>query len=353
MTSWGGGLLLGGFHAAFVRAARAQEVSVNVGESEIVYYRQELREIGLNDWPDGTFGVLKEGEEYTFYAANSATPYVTKGTLDKPAQNMVASVTITGGEPYDYKAGGPVYRDPASGKLLLFYEGEIHIGGDSKHFYSVIGLAVSTDETGRNFRDLGAIIQPNLPLEQAEREGKIIEVGGGPYVVRDGYFYVYFSDSLASGGRNNLAVARAPVAEVVEAALANESVPWLKYYEGSFSEPGIGGLSSPLEPGNPPTSWMDLSYNTYLDKIVMVVADFGGLIYPNLYITWSDDGLNWAPRILLADELGESFYPSLIGLGDDPKQTDQSFYVYYTLSLAGGWSRWTNALLERRLISFA
>jgi hypothetical protein len=72
-----------------------------------------------------------------------------------------------------------------------------------------------------------------------------------------------------------------------------------------------------------------------------------------LFVTWSDAGIVWAGRRKLADEQGESFYPSIVGFGEDPRQTGTHFYVYYTFSEKGGWDRWSDAVIARRKITVA
>jgi hypothetical protein len=72
----------------------------------------------------------------------------------------------------------------------------------------------------------------------------------------------------------------------------------------------------------------------------------------DLYLVGSEDGVNWGPRVPIALDLGEQFYPSLVGMGADPARTGQSFYVYYTDSQAGMWNRWNDAQLVRRQITF-
>lgn len=68
-------------------------------------------------------------------------------------------------------------------------------------------------------------------------------------------------------------------------------------------------------------------------------------------MTWSDDGIAWAERKILVDENGECFYPSILGFGDDQRQTGTEFYVYYSLSTKGGFERWHDAVIARRKIT--
>ena len=322
-----------------------------VGEREVVATKEQRDALGLKWFIDGNGGVLARGDEVRLYGANGREPVRVTGTRRNPVQRSDRVSIATDNKEFQYLAGGPLFRDPKSGRIFLFYHAEIH-RGTYKNFYSVLGLSMQTDEQGLIFKDLGSIFTANLPCEQADG---IVEVCGSPYVIKDGYFYVYARDAMTEGNprQSNLSVARAKVAEVVGAGIEGKRAEWTKYYNGAFSEPALGGKSSPLERGNPGTRWMDVSYNAALDRFVMVVA---ANICPqnlDLFITSSQDGIHWAERRKLAAENGEAFYPSIIGFLDDPRRTEKEFYVYYTFSPKGGWERWNDAAIVRRKITCA
>jgi len=284
------------------------------------------------------------------YGANSVRPFRTTGTPEAPFQKVEPVTITTKAGNFAYLSGGPVYHDPASGRLFLFYHAEIH-RGTQENFYAVLGLAIQTDSAGLVFNDLGPIFVPNLPNEQARNA---VEICGSPYVIRDGYFYVYAMDQMLNSQRqqSGLSVARAKVRDVVESALKGKSAEWTKYYQGSFREPALGGKSSPLEDGDPATRWMDVSYNSALNRFILVVAANTARDRVGLFIAFSNDGIHWTKRKQLTDEVGESFYPSIVGGNDDPRQTGKEFYIYYTSSKKGGFERWNDAELVRRKITF-
>lgn len=331
-------------------APAAGVTNIMTGSREVIYTAAQRNTLGLNYWPDGNLGVIPDGSgAYYFYAANGSVSKRTRGPLTAPAQTGTADCSMTGGETFNYKAGGPIYKDPASGRLLQFYHAEVHPGGDATKFYSVLGMGIS-EGSWTAFYDCGRTVQANMTQAQADSRTQVVEMAGSPYIVKDGYFYVYYRDTLTNGSSVNLCVARAPVTNVVAAATNHSSVAWQKYYSGAFSEPGLGGRSSSLESGNPTVRWMDIKWNSYLRKYVMVLAGAGS--YPDLYMMFSDDGLNWSARTQLESEAGESFYPSLVGTNSaNPQELGRSFYVYYTYSVAGGWDRWSDAQVARRLIT--
>jgi hypothetical protein len=322
----------------------SRAVDFSVGAKEVIYTSGQRKGKGLSTWPDGNLGVVPLGNGlYDFYGANGSKPVKTTGTLANPGTSK-KSVKITDlprGE-FNYVSGGPVFKDPTSGARFMIYHAEKH-GRSAKDFYSVLGLAVSTDLAGRQFRDLGTIIEPNLQTGQAE-------VGGGSFAMFDNHLHVYYRDTFAAGGTSELAVARAPITDLVNNALAGQQTAFTKYYNGGWSQPGRGGLSTALEVGNPSNAWQAISYNDYLDQLVMVSSQWT-TSQPDLYMTTSSDGIHWAPRQAVVTDVGEQFYPTIIGTGADPTHSGQQFHLYYTDSKKGAWSRWSDAQLVRRSIT--
>ncbi|HEY4234854.1 MAG TPA: hypothetical protein VGM76_15585 [Lacipirellulaceae bacterium] len=325
-----------------VESAKALDFSV--GAKQVIYTKSQRSKKGLASWPDGSLGVVANGNgTYDFYGANSTKPTWTTGTLTDPAQSK-KTINITGlpKKTFSYVSGGPIYRDSSSGERLLIYHAE-KSGKTASSFHSMLGLAVATDPSSTSFRDLGTIIEPNL-------QSGATEVGGGSFAVINGYLNVYYRDAFASGGTSELAVARASLSDLLNNSWKGVATSFTKYFNGSWSQPGRGGLASALEVGNPNDGWSAVSYNDYLNQTVMVTSqhEAGG---GDLYMSTSSDGINWAPRQAIALDAGEQFYPSIVGTGADPQHSGQSFYVYYTDSQKGGFKRWKDAQLDRRLIT--
>jgi len=321
----------------------------NVGEREIVATKSQRDALGLKVFHDGNLGMVQAGAEVRLYGANGRNPVRVTGTREQPLQKVEPVTITTTNKSLQYLAGGPLYRDPESGRIFLFYHAEIH-RGTYKNFYGLLGLAVQSDADGLTFKDLGPIFTANVSNESAKRT---VEVCGAPYVIRDGYFYLYSRDVM--GGllptQINLSVARAKVADVVRNGLDGRRSDWKKFYEGAFSEPAVGGRSTALEKGNPGVRWMDVSYNTVLGKYIMIVAANTQSNHVAIFITWSDDGIVWAERKQLVDEQGECFYPSILGFEEAQRQTGAEFYVHYTFSPKGGFGRWNDAVIARRKIT--
>lgn len=109
---------------------------------------------------------------------------------------------------------------------------------------------------------------------------------------------------------------------------------WYKWYEGEFSEPGLGGQNTPL-PGldliagaNPSVHW-----NTYLNEWIMV---YHGWDPAEIYISGSQDLIHWyTPQsIIVSSQEGRAWYPTIIG--DTDVQAGESARIYYA-DLAADW----------------
>lgn len=325
------------------------EAIFSVGAKETVLTSKQRKSKGLNNWIDGSLGVVNNGNgTYDFYGAKGTSPIRMTGTLADPTNGKKKSVKINNlpKKTFNYVSGGPIYTDAASGTKIMVYHAEKH-GKSSKDFYSVLGLAVATDSSGLNFWDLGTIIEPNVPVGQNTFS---MDVGGGSFAVMDGHLNVYYRDYMQGAGSAELAVARAPLTDLLNNAWTGQRTAFTKYYEGSWSEPGLGGRATALEAGNPSTMWSSVSYNDYLDELVLVSSTWAGG-KPDLYLATSPDGVNFSSRQPLVLDSGEQFYPSIVGTGTDPTRSGQSFYVYYTDSQKGSWNRWSDAQVARRLVT--
>ncbi len=311
-------------------------------------------------WPDSEFGVFRTDAGYTFFSSDGAhhnennkygSVTRTLGTLDNPVGTAPPIDVIVHPNPdpavnpnyaaYTYMGSGRIYRvldgKPGAGSLLDVYHAEIDT---ETSFYSLLGLAISKDD-GLHWTDLGEIVRPNQPYE-ADLAGFDI---GSPRLVDspDGqYFYVYFPDWIANGTPQPttatvVSVARAPIASVLEAAAGERphAAAFQKYYEGAWSQPGIGGLSTDLNPNAGYAGSANVAYDSAFGRYVMVTDDTQHIAYAE-----SENGLAWTlPVLLTQDENSQaSFnYAVPIGTGYDPNILGEQFYVFFTYGAPQGW----------------
>ena len=148
--------------------ATETKCSLSVGDQEVILSNDQLRAAGLKNWPDTVLGVWRDGDTYHFIGAspqdNGNLQYsaLTNGTLDNPiADSTELTIPIRGvKDTFGYIGGGPVYRDPQSGTLILFYDTEKY-RPDGSGVHNTTGMAKSTDN-GKTWTDLGAVSYTHL-----------------------------------------------------------------------------------------------------------------------------------------------------------------------------------------------
>ena len=333
-------------------------------------------------WPDTPMGIIKTSGGYEFLASDGGAHYrqmwhghwvgnnksgsvvTTAGTLDNPLGSGNPQDVSVSPNPdpavnptypsYGYMGGGPVYQVPAgltgAGNLLVTYHAEL----PNDALYAALGLAASSDN-GLHWNDLGEIIR----LNQAYAIGLDgFEIGDGPLVLSpDGkYFYLYFPDWMANGTLHttnpagvptttNVSVARALAASVLEAAFGSahpHAVAFEKFYGGSWHlQPGIGGASTDLNPKSQYSGYLDIHYNSALNRYVMIVSNDTTFAYAE-----SVDALHWTLPISLGDFGPIAAYPTAVGLGDDPHVLERKFFVYFTHLPTNG-TGWQDGSLRR------
>jgi len=219
-------------------------------------------------------------------------------------------------------------------------------GETTPHPVKSIAYSFSTDG-GQTFTKTGS--PHNLILSATASEiaaaTNTVPGGNGDFsIVKHGNYYYLFYINAATG-----------TSDVAVASLASGGVPgsWLKWYNNSFSEPGVGGKSADIGP-----LLQGVSYNTSLQR-------FFGMTFQNendlgFETTVSPDGVNWktvqAPLIPTGtrwnDSLtftnGYSQYASIVAL-DGSKNWSNSFYLYYTYVRPG--DTWATRFMLRRLVT--
>jgi hypothetical protein len=244
------------------------------------------------------------------------------GTLDQPLQSVTweksrsqafTNVGSIDGEPWIIN----VYKHADGVLAFLHIE---HAGSGNK---GRIALGWSSDN-GNTFRWLGNIISA---YGDPVMSNGFME--GCPYLVKDGYLYVYYRDAAEIG------VSRAPLADVITAAKAGTVSPWKKYYNGAWNENGLGGNYSPLAAYG--ITHSAAFYSTYTSKYYLTTTSmtWNGV---NTYIKlWeSTDAVNWSLRETIAEktaaEVGANTgyqYVSVVGTnGANNAVVGQQFYLY-------------------------
>lgn len=225
--------------------------------------------------------------------------------------------------------------------LALIHEESVGMTGgteQNREGKTRIGLAWSEDH-GNTWSYLGRIISPYGDPQPHN-------IQGAPYVIKDGYFHVYFVDKVttANGVHDGIAVARASVASVLQAARAGSlgSGLWKKYSNGSFTTDALGGVSSPIAPWG--ITHTQAAYSTHTGKYYLPLTFMtwpdgaGGRVNSSVKLYESSDAVTWSasPALVLADEAPATLraaagyqYCSVADRDGAPNaQVGANFYVY-------------------------
>jgi hypothetical protein len=187
-----------------------------------------------------------------------------------------------------------------------------------------IGLGYSTDN-GESWTYCGEIVRAGDPHTN---------VGGGAYIIRDGYLYVYYNDKDTSDRIKRPCVARARLKTVLKDASDHRVGKWYKYRDGRWDTPGLSDLAGtgiiPLAYGAEDVH-SDAAFCKALGRYLLTVQTHGA---GKLLLFSSADGLHWVQEAVVdvAEEGEMQPYSSFVdydGPAEDCREVDESFYIYY------------------------
>lgn len=213
------------------------------------------------------------------------------------------------------------------GTLFAWYHHEP--GGvcpDGKLTAPMIGALISEDE-GRTFRDLGIVLASGDPADCKAENGYFAGGHGDFSVIFDeatNHFYFLFSNY--AGAAQGVTMARMAFEHRYDPVGAVS-----KYFEGAWTEPGVGGRVSAVLPAAKTWEHADadsfwgpsIHWNTYLNKwVVLLNRSCCKPMWPQegiyvSYVTSLEDPASWSkPQKILSDiGFGPGFYPQVLGLG--------------------------------------
>lgn len=192
-------------------------------------------------------------------------------------------------------------------------------------FFLRTALATSTDE-GRTWHNEGEILTSSNPYAKDQFAGRYFELGpGGSRLYVDtagGYFYIFYTVQWGEisgvwSGTWTTRVARSPISQKMAPG------SWSKWYNGAWSEPGLGGFDSDIFPN---LASPVVFYNSYLGKFVALgSADSGGFI-----ATATDLGIqNWTRPERFDKESRLYWYNWVVDSStSDTMTVGQNFRVY-------------------------
>ena len=192
-----------------------------------------------------------------------------------------------------------------------------------------IGAMVSYDN-GYTFQDLGFVLESGDSVDCASQNGYFAGGNGDFTVIADAnrnYFYFVYSNYGGDVTTQGVAIARMNFGDRF-----NPGGTVRKYFNGDFTEPGIGGQVTPIFPAN--VSWASANadafwgpsvhWNTALNQFVMLLNHScctPGWPQEGIYLSMNPDIGNpsgWTTPLKVLDG---NWYPQVIGEG--PGETDK------------------------------
>lgn len=337
---------------------------------------------------------------YAFTADLSTSPpgFTSNCTALLQPSGPLIETGIDGSYDRNYLGGGPTLRvthpDGRRG-VLLVYHSEIqwyHDGpcasGTTLCFYGTLGMAISTDD-GATFQKLGLIIQSHMSratLHTSPYLGGNVPIGNGPFVLGDAagnavdprtadpaqtYIYVFYVDNQEDLGASDacapnkacLAIARAPLAQVIEAAFAGDGVTlrglFKKYYGGGFTEPAAPADPNGILPTNNAGRYTPVLKGAFSPSAVYDAATrqviLASVTAGHIQLRVSQNLLDWSqPPVATLSEaapFAEVRYPSLIGELDDASVAGGRPWLFYSREPPDGTWPQTEFMVARLQVS--
>jgi len=249
----------------------------------------------------------------------------------------------------------------SDGKLYGWYHREPRgVCGEERSLTAPqIGAAVSTDD-GMHWRDLGIVLKAPADSLYCETANRYFAGGNGDFSVildrNKQHFYFLIGTYNKDKAEQGVSIARMPYTD--RDTPVGKVVKW---YKGDWSEPGVGGRSSPIFPAA--ASWHEpegdafwgpsIHHNTHLNQYVVLLnrAKDQNWAQEGIYVTYNPDlsdpsGWSKPVKILDAPELEASkWYPQVIGVDARRAETDKLSGQIARLFVAG-ISKWELVFLR-------
>jgi hypothetical protein len=315
----------------------------------------------------GTAGtvVLQTSDLKNFtYAVGYTSP-----VMSPPIHFMTCNPTYDTEFDENYAAPGSVVQDPTRplGHFIMIYEAENHCPGGvwQRQFYATNGFARSTD-FGKTWpapinsefggRGRRPVLKMNIPEPTTVETSPIYMGNATPSafvdIRDDGKRYIYSVYLFAGQGADGyLRVARANL----DLDHPDRRVTFTKWYNGSFSQPGLGGLDSGVTPSHGCVGGQrngQISYNAAIGQYLLtfVCVSLRGTPLTPYQAAWyystatSLDLQNWTTPQLIAnsqfaivpgcasDGSGNSFdgwYPSFMSPGHRAGHLGETGEVFF------------------------
>ncbi len=311
-------------------------------------------------WSDGLGGIIGSGPNGP---NNSAWTVGGDGSLLDTV--LYAETAITGiiDPNTAYAAGGNNYVLP-SGRTISVYHGEEVAPGSNPDYtyWSFLGILTYQPPTFVP-TDCGRIIEPFASKDQPGLL-RNVEVAGGAWAVKDGWFHAFYRETVGEADRRQLSVARCRVTELDTSLEAGTVPAFTKWGGAGWTEPGLGGTGADIfdntTPGDP--KWFDVVWleRHHCWMVAYSWFDFDGDVW-GLGVRFSTDLVNWSPHQTIGTpEAAESIYVTLTSpLTEQSSAFNQhnvpgdEVWLFTTRSVNAGTpgvDRWTDATVQKHVL---
>jgi fibronectin-binding autotransporter adhesin len=339
--------------AALLSAANAAPV-IQVGDATVLYTDAQMPFV-----MDGSMSSLNNGNGTSTFFESSSGFHRYTGTATAPLQTAQSNFAVNMNG-YSGAAWLQNIYQVSGGTLLGFMHRENQVGSQvngpnglyyagGSYYYE--GLGESTNN-GASWTYLGDVLAPQSNGTTVNLQNS--NVAGMPYTVANGYLYVYYDEHTGTGP-NDLeypAVARATLSSVLADAASGTVPAFSKYNNGTWTQPGMTGLGSPMIPGGVSTNaaWAGVNQTgtttslgcydvhsgaTYCSALGEYLLTVETGANSELLLYTSTNGYTWGNKTVIDYSQGDyPIYSSFAGF-DSSASTDSStvganFYVYFT-----------------------
>ncbi len=335
--------LLRSIHAMWLRKQASSVMDrLVIGSPEVIYHDDRMPYT-----MDASWATLREKDGTTtfFQTAMGLKPYFFRhsGTPDDPLKAALPPYS------FDYRGHNethpsgcwiPNFYQQKDGTLVGFVHREDLFPSNGRkdggnNFF--IGIATSKDG-GLSWTYLGDVLATR---GNGSSNPGFANIGGVPYLIVNGYAYVYFNERSGTNASDDrfLAVARASLRDLAAASASGRAPRFQKYRDGAWTEDGMTGLGSEIIPGSrcrndSPTAYdfhSDAAYCRPLGRYLITVQTHAS---NELKLYTSLNGLDWcfekhldvAPGCMLP-------YSTIVGFGNDSApdshEVGNEFYIYF------------------------
>lgn len=274
---------------------------ITADDISIVLSRQvtilDYNALGLRYFPDTAVTVLRRSPTFQMLLTAGTSSFLVEGN-DLMRLTRAREVLTPGSSgSFDNGYAGISGAARVNDRLYAIYSAEDHEGLPKIRdtpipgYYGSIALAESKDE-GQTWSKLGRIITSAYPKNSGLLFGKAVQGVGEPGLVVEStghYLYLYYTQHHR---RRQICLARADLRE-------GPPLPgrWRKYWGEDFSQPGLGGLESPIiSVASGGALFPHPTYSVVLNRY-LIVFNVDRLNDPNssgIYVAHSKDGLRWS-----------------------------------------------------------